>query len=263
MDGLGSQKGPVLFWKPFWYDACFDLWVRSQLFASTTSLEASGSQSGSFADFYFENLGANASMPFSPKMSRWTLTCSPWVRRPSGDCVTCCLRKNAEMEWGTPPEQGHVDAAGFFRRFSAHFLRDSGIPIFKRQNVEEKSAHQKSAQESAQNSARQESAQKTISHIAKNRFAHSGFPEDGSQKKKICTNLRKTPAPRGLGKGAGAKRPPVFLNPSKTPCTAPHLIGDPWAPIPFSGPGRRRVGEWESLCLRNPWTSTVTSGNFR
>ena len=42
---------------------------------------------------------------------------------------------------GSPPEQGHVDAAGFFRRFSAFFLHDFGIPIFfKRQNVEEKSA---------------------------------------------------------------------------------------------------------------------------
>ena len=115
------KKTPFfLFWNSLWYDACYDIWVRSQLFTSTTrgGLEASGSQSGFFVDFFFENLGANASMPFRPKMSRWTLTCSPWVRRHVAIVWRAvCSRKR---RWnGHPPKQGHLDAADF----SADFLR--------------------------------------------------------------------------------------------------------------------------------------------
>ena len=48
-----------------------------------------------FADLIFEIF---EQMPFSTKMPRWPLTCSPWGRGAGGDCVTCCLLKKAEME---------------------------------------------------------------------------------------------------------------------------------------------------------------------
>ena len=138
-----------------------------------------------------------------------------------------------------PPEQGRLNAADFSADF-LHIVLDSGIPIFNRQNVEEKSAHQKSAQESAH---------------AKNRFAHckepfrifrfSGRwkPEEKAQKRS-APHMHKTPAPRGLGKGAGEKGPLVFLKPSKISL---HSIPPHWGPLgprPFlSARGRRRVGE--------------------
>ena len=74
--------------------------------------------------FISENLGANASMHFSPKMSR-SLTCSPWVCRPSGGCVTCCLLEKAEREWGAPPSRA-IRTPRIFPCIFCAFLRDSG-----------------------------------------------------------------------------------------------------------------------------------------
>ena len=80
---------------------------------------------------FLKNFGANASMPFSPKMSRWTLTCSPSVCRPSGDCVTCCLLEEAEREWGAPPRRA-IRTPRIFPRIFCAFLRDSGTQARKR-----------------------------------------------------------------------------------------------------------------------------------
>ena len=65
---------------------------------------------------------------FSPKMSRWTLTCSPWVCRPSGSCVTCCLLEKAEREWywgGTAPSTRAIWTPRILPRIFCAFLRDS------------------------------------------------------------------------------------------------------------------------------------------
>ena len=58
----------------------------------------------------------------------------------------------------------------------------------------------------------QEFAWKTVSHIVKNRFAFSNFPErKNTQKKKKKLNLRKIPTPRRLN--VGMKRVPCLLKP--------------------------------------------------
>ena len=199
-------------------------------------------------------------------MSRWTLTCSTWVRRRSGDCVTCCLLRRAEMEWGTPSKGVHLNAADFRR-----ILRDSGTPIFFQcQKDEEKSAENmmknvgrknlgKNGRKSAQKSAHRKSAQTTGSNIPVSRKMEA---RKKNTKKKICAKLAqnhspKRPRERGGGKGSACLSKTLQKSPFKT---SQHT-GDPLAPIPFfSGPGRRE-GEWESFCRRNPWTSTVITGN--
>ena len=52
--------------------------------------------------FILKHLGVNASMPFDPKMSRWTLTCTPWVCWPGGDCDTCCLEDGSQKKESAP-----------------------------------------------------------------------------------------------------------------------------------------------------------------
>ena len=145
-------------------------------------------------------------------MPRWTLTCSPWVRGPGGDCVTCCLLEKAEMEWGIPPLAGPLGRRRFFHRFSAHFCVTLEHLVFKRQNVEEqsaqksapKSAHQKSAQKSAHKKSAQKWVQKSAQKSAHQKSALKKtvwtfrFLEDGSQQKKakkICAKFVQNPSP--------------------------------------------------------------------
>ena len=86
------------------------------------------------------------------------------------------------------------------------FLRDSGTPIFQAPKCRRKNLRKICSRICAKICAPR--------ICANNQFEHSGFPEehsgfleDGSQKKtqkRSAPNLRKTTAPRGPGKGAGA-----------------------------------------------------------
>ena len=110
-------------------------------------------------------------------------------------------------------EQGTFGRCKFFCRFSAHCLCDLGTSIFKRQTVEVKSVHQESVRKSAHQKSSQKLRaknlhKKTVSHIPVFRRM------EAKTTKTSAPNLRKTPVPRGLGKGAGAKGSPVFLKPS-------------------------------------------------
>ena len=83
--------------------------------------------------------GANEIRPLGPKVLRWTLTRSPWPLAPGGYSVRCRLLKAAETEWGPTPDR-LFGMPQIFPLISCAFLRDSGLPIVKRQNPEEKSA---------------------------------------------------------------------------------------------------------------------------
>ena len=153
-----------------------------------------------------------------------------------------------------PPEQGHLDAADFSVFFLRVFCVTLEYLFSKCQNIKKSvPKHQKIC-------APRICAKICAPRIcAKNRFAHSGFPEDGSQKKQKHThththtqkktsapNLRKTPAPRGLGKGAGTKGSPVFLKPSKISLHS--SIPPHWGPLEPRPPLAlgEGGGEWES-----------------
>ena len=88
--------------------------------------------------------------------------------------------------------------------------------------------------------------QKTVSHIPVFQKMEARKKKKKTQEKS-APNLRETPAPRGLGKGAGAKGLRVFLKPSKISL---HSNPPQWgplgpAPAPFSGPRSKRERESE------------------
>ena len=196
----------------------FHIWKRSCSLWFYPEFWGWGSAELIFRGFLFlKNLGANASMHFSPKISRWTLTCSPWVCRPSVGCVTCCLLEKAEREWGAPPEQGHSDTADF----SAHFLRIFAWlwnTYFSSAKMSKKNLRKMGAKMGAKICAPKICAKigakicapkmgaKMGAKIcapkicAKNRFEHSVCLEDGSQKKNtqknICAKLAQNPSPK-------------------------------------------------------------------
>ena len=158
-------------------------------------------------------------MHLSPKMSRWTLTCSPWVCRPSGGCVTCCLLEKAEREWGAPPWAGPFGRRGFFRAFSAHFCVTLEHLFFKCQNVEEKWAEnlRKNGRKNLCNKNLRENGRKNVrtKNLRKNgrknlrtknprkkpvwTFRVSGrWKPEKKHKKKICAKLAQNPSPKAL-----------------------------------------------------------------
>ena len=233
------KKAPFffLFWNSLWYDACYDPWVRSQLFTSTTrgGLEASGLQSGFFVDFYVLKISEQMQACLSDQrchdgpshalleyVGMWRL-CDVLSAQESGDGM------------GTPPSRAIWMPQIFPQIFCVFFLRDSGIPIFKRQNVEEKSAPQKSAQKSAH----QDYAQKNhFAHCRKPfrtfRFSRRWKPEKKNTRK-ICAKLARNPSPkrpreRGGGKGAPCLPKTLQDLPSQQPTT----MRTPWPrPRPF------------------------------
>ena len=138
---------------------------------------------------------------------------------------------------GHPPKQGHLDAADFSADFFlCIFCVTLEYRFFKCQNVEEQSAPQKSAH--------QESAQKSVSHIAENRFAHSGFPEDGSQKqkrnsKRICAKLAQNPSPKRPRERGGCEGVPSLPKTLQDLPAQSHHNGTPWPPPLSLGLGAR------------------------
>ena len=82
--------------------------------------------------------------------------------------------------------------------------------------------------------------QKTVSHILI--FWKMGARKNTQKKRQSAPNLRKTPAPRGLG--AGERGSPVFLKPLQDlPAQHPTTLRTPWLPPLSLGQGG---GEWES-----------------
>ena len=152
---------------------------------------------------------------------------------------------------GYPSEAGPFGRRRVFRRFSAHFLRDSGIPIFQAPKRRRRICAPEicAPKICAKICAPRIYAPKTVSHIAKTVSHIPVFRKMEAKKthnkKKSAPNLRKTPAPRGLGKGAGAKGSPVFLKPSKISL---HSIPPHWGPTepPSLSLGQGGGAEWES-----------------
>ena len=127
--------------------------------------------------------------------------------------MTCCLLEKAEREWGPPPSRAIRTPRIFLRIFCA-FLRDSGTPIFQAPKRRRKMGAKMGAKICAPKICAKMGAKICAPKMgakmggkicapkicAKNRFEHSVFLEDGSQKKKTqkksAPNLRKTPAPK-------------------------------------------------------------------
>ena len=152
------------------------------------------------------------------KLSRWTLTCSPWVCWPSGDCMTCCLLGKAEMEWGAPVSRA------IRTRQTADFLRIFCVTLehllFKRQTVEEKSADnlRKNGRKNLRTKNLRKNGRKNgrTKNPCKNgrknlrtkrlrkkplwtfRLSVRWKPGKKTHKKKSAPNLRKTPAPKDV-----------------------------------------------------------------
>ena len=191
------------------------LWqVPGSRTARASFLEANVSQSGSSADFYFE-ISWSKCMPFGQKMPRWTLTCSPWVRRPGGivwRAVCSSSWQESGDGMGCPPQAGHWDAADFSADFLRIFawlwntyfwnaqtskknmqnicakicdgrkkLRTKNLRKNGRKNLHRKSAHQKSAQKP----------------VWTFRFSGRWKPEKNNTKKS-APKLCQTPAPSFL-----------------------------------------------------------------
>ena len=118
--------------------------------------------------FILETSWSKCKHVFGPKdatMDAHMLSLSTWVWRRLCDVLYAQESGDAT---GYPPPSRAIGTPQIFPQMVCAFLRDSGTPFFKRQNVEEKSAenlHKKWAQTFAQKSAHQNSAQKTSLNI--------------------------------------------------------------------------------------------------
>ena len=180
-------------------------------------LEASGSQSGFFADFYFWKILEQT------KGSLWALRCHNGRSHALLNCL--CLAAivwhavcSRQRKWSRDPSRDRpLGRSRFFRRFCAHFCVTLEHLFLKRQNVKEKSAknlrknpriaHEKSAQKSAhqicaKNLRKNLRINQRTKISAKNRTTNRCDDflslEDESQKKtqkKSAPHMCKNPAP--------------------------------------------------------------------
>ena len=134
---------------------------------------------------------------------------------------------------GSPPQEGAIWTPQIFPQIFGAFLRDSGTPIFKRQNVEETSAENllknlrtKKLRKNGHKNLRTKNLRKRP--VRTFRFSGRWKPEKNT--KKICAKLAQNPSPKRPRERGGANLSPVFLKPLKNPFKPPSALGTPWHP---------------------------------
>ena len=129
--------------------------------------------------------------------------------------MTCCLRKNAEMEWG-PPNRAMWTPQDFSADFLLLFCVTLEDLFFSSGKTSKKNLRTKNLRKNLRKILRTKNLRKNncFGHCKKP-FLTFRFSGRWKPQKKFCANLRKNPSPKKPREGAGAKRPPVFLNPSK------------------------------------------------
>ena len=145
---------------------------------------------------------------------------------------------------GYPPRTGICGRRRFFCRFSAHFLRDSGKPIFQAPKRRRKICAPKICVRIC--------AKFCAPRIcAKNRFAHctetvSHIPvfQKMEARKENLRQLAQNPSPKRPRERGRGKEAPVFLNPSKISLHSIPPHSGPLRPHPFLC--AREEEEWES-----------------
>ena len=135
--------------------------------------------------------------------------------RPRGDCVTCCMHKNAETECPPPPQTtptGPRERSRIFPQiFRAFFLCDSGLPILTGPKCPKKICAPGICVKICAKPGICIKTNRFARCKKKHRFAYSGFQKMDARKTKKKKKLRQiaqNPSPkRPRGRGGGKQTP--------------------------------------------------------